>query len=420
MMRLTRLRVIARWEFLSVVRRLPFLFVTLAMPLLMALLFGGVGLLEHRALGALDARELAWGVVDEAGLLSRELTVTNGRGARLARFASEPAARRALAEQQLAGYFVIAPDYLARGRVRLVVRDAGATSGLAAPAAERALATELRRALLTGKLPELERARVLEPMSVERTLASAGGAEPLDAEATLRRIAVPLLLALLMVLSLVTTSSYLVQGVAIEKENRLSEVLLAAVSADELLAGKLLGLGAAGLLQVGVWSLMVSGAALPALASGVVVPWGAVLAAVPLFVLGYLFVGSLMLATGSLGTTQRESQQLGVIWTLPVIAPAALMTALIAEPNGALARVLTFIPFTAPITLVTRLSLEPGGVSPLEIAGSCAALLIGIVIAVKLAARLFRVGLLLTGARPSWRAIWRQARERPEARERDE
>ncbi len=431
MIRPGKVRIIASWEFACVVRRLPFLIFTFGMPIVMGVLFGGIGMLESRAVAVQAKSASVWGLVVVARGLSPppdervpqqaqdDLAQAGFAGARAAEshgtlfvsFADEPAARRELDRKRIAGYFVVAERYLDTGAVRLVTRGDGATATFGSVHAERALGTVLRRRLLAGKLPGPVMARVLEPVVAERTMVSERGAERMDDDAELRHITVPLLLAILMLMSLLSTSSYLVQGVAIEKENKLVEVLLSSASADEILAGKLLGLGAAGLCQVGVWCAMLAAVALPTrgMPSGLYVPWHAVAAAVPLFLLGYLFIGSLMLATGSLGSSLRESQQLAMAWMVPTMLPLFLMSALLPEPHGLLARVLSWIPFTAPLTIVTRLSLDPDGIAGWEIFGAAAVLALSTWLAVRLAARLFRVGLLLTGARPKLGDLLRQA-----------
>jgi ABC-2 type transport system permease protein len=165
------------------------------------------------------------------------------------------------------------------------------------------------------------------------------------------------------------------------------------------MTGKLLGLGAAGLLQISVWmslALVVTGKALSALpfhASSAV--WSLVF-----YVLGFLFFGVLLMGTGSLGQNLKESQQYGMIWSLGSVVPMMFMSLLVTEPNGTLARVLSFIPLTAPATMFLRLhSIDP----PAWWETALSALLLGVSawVALKLMAKLFRVGLLLYGKRPT-------------------
>jgi len=140
------------------------------------------------------------------------------------------------------------------------------------------------------------------------------------------------------------------------------------------------------------------------------VPWEALAYAPLFFVLGYLFIGSLMLATGSLGTSAPEAQKMTIGWAMLSVLPLMLMIVLLEEPNGSWGHVLSLIPFSAPLTMIVRLSVDPAGVSGWEIALSTSFLIASTWLSIRLGARLFRVGLLLGGSRPSMREILRQAR----------
>ena len=117
-----------------------------------------------------------------------------------------------------------------------------------------------------------------------------------------------------------------------------------------------------------------------------------------------------MLGTGSLGNNMRESQQLSMVWTLISVIPLAFMQVLIMEPHGTLGQILTWIPFTAPVTVVLRTAMDAEGIAAWEIAGSLLMMLVSIWFAIRIGARLFRVGMMLSGARPKFREILRQAR----------
>ncbi len=228
------------------------------------------------------------------------------------------------------------------------------------------------------------------------------------------RLVVPVALGLLLMISLMMTSQIMVQGTAVEKENKVVEVLLSAANPDEILAGKLLGLGLSGLLQVMVWFSMAFAGSLmfaAALAGmGFELPWAAVGVGIVLFIAAYLFLGSLMLGTGSLGNNLRESQQYNMVWTLLTVFPMVVISILMADPHGTFGRVMTWIPFTAPLTIILRMTLQPSGIAWWEIAGPILVLLLATWFSIRLGARLFRVGLLLSGNRPSFREILRQAR----------
>lgn len=191
------------------------------------------------------------------------------------------------------------------------------------------------------------------------------------------------------------------------------EMVVSSVKPGELMLGKLVGLGAAGLLQMTVWV----GAGALLLASGVlgislaekrlVVEPAAFAFCFVYFLLGYVLYGSLMLGFGALGTNLRESQQMAAVWSFLGASPVLVVLLMIEEPQGALARVFSYVPFTAPTTMMFRYTLDPKGTPLLDIAGSIGVLLLSTVAALRLSARLYRAGLLLYGKRPGVREIWR-------------
>ena len=227
------------------------------------------------------------------------------------------------------------------------------------------------------------------------------------------RVAVPLVFMVLFLMSVLMTSGYLMQGTATEKENKVVDVLLASANPDEILAGKLLGLGGAGLLQIAVWLLilLVGGIGVVPLlmTSQIEMPWIALALAIPLFLIAFLFFGSLMLGTGSLGSNMREAQQLAMVWSLTAALPMMMMAVLIREPHGIVARVMTWLPFSAGPLIMFRASTDLDSLAWWEVAGSFAVLLLSTWLAIRLGARLFRIG-LLSASRPKLAEILRQAR----------
>jgi ABC-2 type transport system permease protein len=279
-----------------------------------------------------------------------------------------------------------------------------------------ALSDLLRKRLIEQRMDSVTAARVLKPIERTRRFAVTRTGEVRDGgtAASVVRIAVPVIFMVLFLISVLMTSGYLMQGTATEKENKVVDVLLASANPDQILAGKLLGLGGAGLLQIAVWLgiLMVTGlGVVPMLISAKLdVPWLALGLAVPFFIMAFLFFGGLMLGTGSLGSNMREAQQLAMVWSLTAAVPLMMMAVLIREPNGTVARVLTWVPFTAAPVVILRASNDAALLAWWEVAGALLTLIVATWIALRVGARLFRIGLLSTGARPSLREIVRQAR----------
>jgi ABC-2 type transport system permease protein len=191
-----------------------------------------------------------------------------------------------------------------------------------------------------------------------------------------------------------------------EKENRVMEMVLSSITPDQLMLGKLIGLGAAGLLQMAVWSTM-SVAALVLSAVALTVSPASFFFCFAYFLLGYVLFGSLMLGFGALGTNLRESQQMASIWSFLGASPAMIVIALFEAPQGTVARVFSYIPFTAPTTMMFRYVIDPKGTPVVDIVGSMVVLLLSTWLALRISARLYRAGLLLYGKRPGPREIWR-------------
>lgn len=433
-----RVWTVATFEFLSAVKRRGYLIATFGMPLFVAGYGAIVGIPAYYA--ALKEREPSIiGVVDRADVLKlnadvkagpevapelERTIVAAGRGRALEqiaserdiifrRFASEDEARAALAADATKGYFVIGPDYLQTGRIEFYTPDA---MRMSTSSVREAFSILVRERLLAERVEDTVAARVLRPLGDLKRLAVTHTGEVVDGGemASAVRVVVPAAFMVLFLMSVLMTSGYLMQGTAIEKENKVVDVLLASANPDEVLGGKLLGLGAAGLLQVIVWlSLLLftaTGVVPLVLAARVSVPWLAIGLAVPLFMTSFLFFGSLMLGTGSLGGNMREAQQLAMVWSLMAALPLITMSLLIRDPHGGAAQVLTWLPISSAAVIMLRASMDPGYLAWWEVAGAFATLLVSTWIAIRVGARLFRIGLLSSGARSSLREVLRQAR----------
>ena len=440
-MRAAKVRSIAGFEFLCTVKRKGYLITTFGMPVFL-MLYGLLVSVPAYFTAKKEAETKVYGVVDESGVLAmdREVTVSplsevpeevrsmlrsTGQADALQQplamwansvyrpFAGEDEARAALQAGKIKGYFHLPPDFLEKGEVSAYY---GEGPGISSSDSRSHLRSLIQDKLLEGKVPDELAVRVRKPVAAwhQWTVKQDGEIQQRNVIAVVAKILVPVLFTVLLLISIMSSAGYLIQGTAIEKENKVVEVLLSSANPDEILTGKLLGLGGAGLLQVGVWFSMIGFGAVVfagALAGmGVEIPWVAIGAGVFYFIAGYLFTGSLMLASGSLGSNQRESQQWGMVWAFLSASPMIFMMILINDPHHILAKVMTWIPFTMPLTVMMRMTLDPAGIAWWEIAGSFAVMVAGIYLAIQFGARLFRVGLLLTGARPKLREILRQAR----------
>ena len=320
-------------------------------------------------------------------------------------YADQEAATRELLEGRIGRLFVFPADYLETGTV-LEIREeqAGLFDTGVRNSALRRFVVENLFAEQVG--PEgLQRIVTPYRLVIDEVSESGGLADEDDGPGD----SLPFIAAsILLLVSVFTASGYLLQGLTEEKENRIMEVLLSSIKPEHLMFGKLIGLGAASLLQMAVWSvafgvfLLVLNLItdLPIELTRELVPSPArFLIAFAYFLLGYGFIGTLLAAIGAVTTNQRQAGNITTFVILPAIAPMWFMFVLIENPEGMLARVLSFVPITAPVTSLTRLSL--GGMDGIDVFLSLAVLTLSVAVVVWLTARLFRAYLLVYGQQPS-------------------
>ncbi len=419
---------VARREYLFTVRRKGFIITTLAFPLMFILIMVAAGGAFTRVLRQSRATVDNVGIVDESGLVRFEQlpvvqkppaqavrdTSLQGRTAsaietpvNLKIFQSKEEAKAAFLRKEIRGYYVIPGDYLQTGNVKLEIRKGTFMSD--SQPGWNLIRRLLAASLVEGKLPADTAKRLLFPPALDITsLRPDGSSDKTGSMGVDSSFAVPYVFSMLFMLSILTSAGYLLQGVSEEKENRVIEVLLSSVTHNELLAGKVAGLGAAGLTQLAIWAVM---GVTPAL---FVLPdlglrWSQLIITLVFFLLGFVLFASLMAGLGSLGNNFRESQQTSMVASLSAVFPIMFNVIIMAQPNGAFARVLSFIPLTAPVTMVMRVAATQ--VAWWEILLSMAILSVSLFFFLRLAAKLFRLGTLMYGKRPSAVEIVRWLRE---------
>ncbi len=246
------------------------------------------------------------------------------------------------------------------------------------------------------------------PLHFDGQKVGAGGAaEEVRSEDLIRQWA-PVVLVYLLVIAIFSISQMLLTNTIEEKASRVMEVLLSSVSAVELMAGKILGIAATGLTVVGTWVVFlvagvavltkVVGASLPIDLGQVVSDPFLLPSFVGYFVLGYLFYAALLVAIGSVCNTLKEAQNLMLPITLAIMVPMATMIPVSRDPNGTLAKVLSYIPPFTPFVMMNRAAGPP---SLLEYFLTTVLLLAAVLAALWAAAKVFRIGVLMTGKPPS-------------------
>ncbi len=198
----------------------------------------------------------------------------------------------------------------------------------------------------------------------------------------------------------------LLNNIIEEKSNRIIEVLLSSVTPGELMMGKLLGIAAVGLTMVGAWMLALFGI-LSWKAGGAGEITSQILTVVktsnlvPMFsiyfLLGYFLYAALILSLGSVCNTLKEAQSYMGVITMLMMVPMMTMTFIPKDPNGVLARILSWIPIYTPFTMMNRANADP----PLiDLIGTLVLLVVCTVGALWMAGKIFRIGILRTGQPP--------------------
>jgi len=232
--------------------------------------------------------------------------------------------------------------------------------------------------------------------------------------------AAPLALCYLLLITAMTTGSLLLQGVIEERSNKLLEAVLACVRPQELMSGKLLGLGAIGLTVVVVWVGFAIGSGLIFKDVGDVIvpslrsldqPW-MIVALLFYFLAGYLIASMAFLGIGSVSNSMQDAQAFLMPVMMAILLPVVLMiNATLLNPGGPIPRVMSWIPLYTPYAMLIRLN---SGVSILEVVATGALTIAFIALEFLVLGRIFRASLLSTGQPPSPAAFLKLILQPPE------
>jgi ABC-2 type transport system permease protein len=329
---------------------------------------------------------------------------------------AESAATREIVRGALTGYLVLDSATLAGRRVRYAGRNASAEADmdmLRRVVRESVMETRLQMA---GVEPNESATLVRTQLEFDLERISDRGRR----ESAKVTIVFALIIVVILYMALMLYGQAVLRGVMEEKQTRVAEVVLSSVRPWPLLAGKVIGVGAVGLTQLAVW---ISSAILlmryrgPILTKfgadatsftppDVTVGMGLVL--LVFFVAGYVFYSSLFAAVGAMVSSEQEAQQALMPIILLLVSSFVFFQAILSKPTSGLAHTLSWLPFSAPIVMPLRIAVIP--VAGWDIAISLISVAAGSYIAVWLAARIYRTGMLMYGKRPSMRELARWLR----------
>ena len=190
-----------------------------------------------------------------------------------------------------------------------------------------------------------------------------------------------------------------------EKTSRILEVLLSSVTAKQLLAGKIIGVGAVGLTQALIWLAIAGAFSVPGLLasrsmlSNVHIPMAGIVAFAVFFILGYFLYSTMYAALGAMVNSDQEAQQVQWPAMLPIVFAIVLSTPVLQHPNSPLAFWTSMVPFFAPILMFVRVMAET---PPWWQIALCIALMLATTWGMLgVSSRIYRVGILMYGKRPT-------------------
>ncbi len=393
---------VLRHELATTLGRRSFLFMAFGIPLLAILIFAGITVLKSEPSGSGDAApsqqtpQLAVeGYVDQSGLI--DAVPDSIPPGHLLSYANEEQAKRALAAGEIAAYYVIPKDYVARGELFYVYPD---TTSLTSDGQEWLILRTLLTNLLDGNNEVAE--WVWNPMNLE-SINLTPETQPIDpSESSPVKPYLPAAMVLLLFTSLMINANLLSESVSSEKENRTIEILMLSITPRQMLAGKIIGLGIAGLLQTTAWIgtvvlLINSGGQALNLPPGFTVPVSILAWALVFFLLGFAMYASLLAGVGALASKLKEASQASFLVLAPLLAGymIGLLAPLAEATQGALPVALSLFPLTAPVVMIMRLT--DGSVPLWQLLLSAGLMVCTTYFIVRAVAAMFRAQHLLSG-----------------------
>jgi ABC-2 type transport system permease protein len=321
-----------------------------------------------------------------------------------------------LASEDLDGYIAVPADVLQSGSIVFRARKGGSFDVIRDLRIAGTRAVQQERLRQSG-IDASAVAALVAPVKIDEARLTDAGEQRGGALST---FLTAYMVAFLIYIMTTLYGVAVMRSVLEEKTNRIAEVLMSTIRASHLMAGKIIGVGSAAVVQVLIWVAITAvvvklsprlggGFSLPepALQALNVAPATGLLLFV-YFVLGFFLYAAVFAIVGAAVTSEQEAQSVQFLALIPMIAPMMFLQTILNAPLGGVAVALGLIPFTSPITMPMRMASTR--VPALEVAGSLALLALGIVVVAWIAGKVYRVGILSTGKRPSFGELVRWVR----------
>lgn len=406
--------VIAKREFLERVRTKWFLIMTLLGPIGMVALIVIPALLADRGVAGAKID-----LVDRSGKLAPglvvELTARSWLPSVVAADTPEAVELAKLKKHDIDGFLVVPADVMTGGKV--IYKGDNATNQTVNVDLYRAInVAALAQRASEAKLDAEQVKQLLKPVEFQ-TMHSTGEAAGMSGMAT---FFLGFIVAFVLYFATTLYGVNVMRSVVGEKSSRVVELMASATKPSSMMAGKIVGVAGAGMVQLAIWlvlgalALYYRDALLGLIGSSsggsVLPPLGVADVAIVLvfFLLGLLFYSAMFAAVGAMVSSEQDSQQAQLPITMLLVIGMVSMNAITGAPRGDAAMIMTTVPFWSPMLMPMRFLL--GGATPTEVAISLAILVASTYIVVRVAAKIYRVGILMYGKRPGLAELLRWLR----------
>ncbi len=413
---------VIRREFMQRVKTKWFLISTLGLPVMMVGLMVLAGIFISRSQ---DTEEIvSIGVIDPSGrvgdLLVEELLGDSVLASRVEELdgSSEDEVRQALPESDYDVYFRLPADVVEGGDdpARLFALD-----NVLETTRDKSRAA-LRRALLRARLGESG----IDDVDAEALLATTSFrvvnvSEAGEARSQAVFQGISLFIAFMFYFILLIYGQMIIRSIIEEKASDIVEVMVSSLRPWELMLGKIIGVGAVGLAQIGVWAIVIALGMLFGLSAGAAalagqgidiaslsIPWVTIALVLAFLVLGYLLYAGMFAGAGATISNETDAQQVALPVTMLIIVPFIAVQGVITNPNAGWAVAMSVIPFFSPLVMPSRLFVTT--VPLWQTALSLVLLALCVLGAAWVAGRIYRVGILMKGQRANLPEIIRWVR----------
>lgn len=433
---MNKIALIARREFLTRVQKKTFLLTTILLPLLF---FGFYAMIIYFSVNSDEKYNIA--IADEANVFNKKLEGDENISFSFVNGADEQSLKQDIEKDKYQGYAIVPANANILDKINISIVTQKSVGLMSRGKIEDKLnaALEQQRLLALNISPaQLDSAKKEGNIQFSTVEGKNDSGEEVGMSYAIGYVS-----GFLIYIVLFIYGAMVMRGVMEEKVNRIAEVIVSSVKPFQLMMGKILGIGAVGLVQFIIWIILMTSLnfllplIFPQLAaqmhnsnmqngamqaadtlknSGLI---GNVNINIPLilgcfifyFIGGYLLYSSLFACVGSaVNEDPQDAQSLMLPITMPIIFGIVIMTKAVNEPTSSLAVFGSLFPLFSPIVMMARIAHGVGDVVPLwQLLASMGLLVLGFIFTTWFAGKVYRTGILMYGKKPSWKEMWKWA-----------